>query len=110
MRGGPLFLCALAIAWSGFALPALATTGKGCLHVRNIASGDKLWLRVAPQLTSKILLGLTPDGPAIIHLDGACVPKSQAYARRWCPVSVYADDGHLQGYVKARFVRDSECP
>jgi len=54
--------------------------------------------------------GITPGGPAVIHLDAKCVPFALPYAKRWCPVSIYSDDGRFKGYVKAHFVQGSECP
>ncbi len=38
------------------------------------------------------------------------VPANLAWAKRWCPVTHYNGDKTTKGWVKARYVRDSECP
>jgi hypothetical protein len=110
MRNASIISCILAVVSAVLAPQALATTGKGCLRVVKVEPSDQLWLRAAPHPTAKIVMGITPGGPAVIHLDAKCVPFALPYAKRWCPVSIYSDDGRFKGYVKARFVRDSECP
>jgi hypothetical protein len=93
-----------------FAPTAGATSGPGCLIVTNVAWGDVLNLRTKPVSSSRIVAALIPDRHGIIHLDAPCGPKSKPWAQRWCKVSVYDGDGVKRGYVKARFVRDSDCP
>jgi hypothetical protein len=93
-----------------FTASAQATTGPGCLVVVNVASWDKLNMRAAPSSSARIVDRLHPANHGIIHLDRACGPKSKPWAQRWCKVSHYDGDGVTRGYVKARFVRDSECP
>jgi hypothetical protein len=110
MRSASIIFGFLILASAVLATQALATTGKGCLHVVNVDPSDQLWLRAAPRLTAKIVMGITPGGPAVIHLDAKCVPFALPYAKRWCPVSIYSDDGRFMGYVKAHFVQHSECP
>ncbi|HEX2447709.1 MAG TPA: SH3 domain-containing protein [Methyloceanibacter sp.] len=90
--------------------PASATSGPGCLVVVNVASGDALNLRASPSASSTIVDRLVPGEHGIIHLDGDCQPKSVAWGSRWCPVTHYFGDKTTKGYVKARFVRDSDCP
>ena len=53
---------------------------------------------------------LMPDRHGIIHLDRACTPLSAPWGSRWCPVTHYNGDRTTKGWLKARFVRDSECP
>ena len=110
MRRASIISCVLAATTALLVTQALATTGKGCLHVVNVDPSDQLWLRAAPYQTARIVMGITPGGPAVIHLDAKCVPFALPYAKRWCPVSIYSDDGRFKGYVKAHFVQGSECP
>ena len=110
MRSASIVSGFIAVASVVLATSALATTGKGCLRVVNVEPDDQLLLRVAPNPAAKVVIGITPGGPAVIHLDAKCVPFALPYAKRWCPVSIYSDDGRFKGYVKARFVRSSECP
>jgi Bacterial SH3 domain len=90
--------------------PALATSGPGCLVVVNVASYDALNLRASPSASARIVDKLRPGRHGIIHLDGACRPKSVAWGSRWCPVTHYNGDKVTKGWVKARYVRDSDCP
>lgn len=89
---------------------ASATSGPGCLTVTNVAVGDFLALRTKPSAGAAILDRLVPGQHGVIHLDGPCTPTSVAWASRWCPVTYYGGDGSKKGWVKARYVRDSECP
>ena len=105
------FAAALAIvcSWSG---PVAATTGPGCLRVVNIAAGDVLNVRKRPNASSRIVAAIIPSQQGILHLDGKCRPLSAAWGSRWCPVSYFtgSPDDPVKGFVKARFVRDQECP
>ena len=94
----------------GAASPSLATTGPGCLLVVNVAANDVLNLRAGPSASSMIVDRLAPGRHGIIHLDGTCVPQSKPWASRWYPVTHYNGDRVTRGWVKARFVRDSQCP
>jgi len=94
----------------GAVSPSLATTGPGCLVVVNVAANDVLNMRARASASSMIVDGLVPGRHGIIHLDGKCVPESSPWASRWCPVTHYNGDKVTKGWVKARFVRDSECP
>jgi hypothetical protein len=105
---------ALAVLATLFAIaqaaPALATSGPGCLVVVNVAWGDVLNIRARASASSPIVGALVPDRHGIIHLDAACVPLSIPWGDRWCPVTHYNGDQTTKGWVKARFVRDSDCP
>ncbi len=92
--------------------PAAATTGPGCLRVVNIAPGDVLNLRKRPNAASRIVASIIPSRQGILHLDGKCRPLSAAWGSRWCPVSYFtgSPSDPVRGFVKARFVRDQECP
>jgi hypothetical protein len=92
------------------AIPANATTGPGCLVVVNVAPDDVLNVRARPSAQSRVVDVLIPDRHGIIHLDSDCRPKSVAWGSRWCPITHYDGDGVTKGWVKARYVRDSECP
>jgi hypothetical protein len=92
------------------AAPALATSGPGCLVVVNVASNDVLNMRARPAASARIVDILKPGRHGIIHLDARCKPLSVAWGSRWCPVSHYDGDRVTKGWVKARFVRDSDCP
>jgi hypothetical protein len=88
---------------------AYATTGPGCLRVVNVASWDTLNIRAKPSASSAIVGKIDPDYYGIIALRGACTPKSLPWGQRWCPIVSYHEKT-VKGWVKARFVRDSECP
>jgi hypothetical protein len=90
--------------------PAFATSGPGCLVVVNVARNDALNMRSRPTAQSRIVDVLVPGRHGIIHLDAPCQPKSAAWSSRWCPVTHYNDDSTRKGWVKARYVRDSDCP
>lgn len=90
--------------------PANATSGPGCLVVVNVAAGDALNVRARPSPSSSIIDRLVPAKHGIVHLDGRCEPLSVSWGRRWCPITHYSGDRTTHGWVKARFVRDSECP
>lgn len=101
---------ALAAASTGLPQTAYATTGPGCLLVVNLASGDALMMRARPSARARIVDRLKPRAHGIIHLDAQCTPKSMPWVSRWCPVTHYSGDRTTKGWVKARFVRDSDCP
>lgn len=101
-------LCIAAIVLGSQA--AQATSGPGCLVVVNVASWDVLNMRVRPSASSRIVDQLEPRHHGIIHLDRACAPRSAPWGQRWCKVSHYDGDRVTRGYVKARYIRDSDCP
>ena len=90
--------------------PVWATSGPGCLVVVNVAPDDALNIRSDPSASSAVVDQLVPGQHGIIHLDGECRPLSISWGSRWCPVSHYNGDDVTKGWVKARFVRDSDCP
>jgi hypothetical protein len=106
MRRVLLVLATIAL----FPVAAFATSGPGCLVVVNVTADDALNMRARPSAQSRIVDALVPGRHGIIHLDGACVPRSRAWSSRWCPVTHYNGDDVTHGWVKARYVRDSECP
>jgi len=103
----PMIACLFVL---GTVAPALATSGPGCLVVVNVASNDALNLRAKASAFSSIVDRLVPGRHGIIHLDASCVPESRPWGSRWCPVTHYNGDSVTKGWVKARFVRDSDCP
>jgi hypothetical protein len=103
-----LFLAALCLA--GLSAPAFATSGPGCLYVVNVARNDALNMRARPSSESRIVDVLVPGRHGIIHLDGKCRPLDLPWASRWCPVTHYDGGDVTKGWVKARYVRDSDCP
>lgn len=103
---GAALVAALALP----AAPAHATSGPGCLRVVNVAPGDALNMRARPSAKARIVDVLPPDAHGIIHLDAECSPKTIAWGSRWCPVTHYNGDRTTRGWVKARYVRDSDCP
>ena len=100
---------AFACAWTS---SAAATTGPGCLRVVNIAPGDVLNIRNRANAASRVVAIIKPASQGILHLDGKCRPRSVAWGNRWCPVSYFTGGPNdpVRGFVKARFVRDQECP
>jgi hypothetical protein len=89
---------------------AYATSGPGCLIVTNVADDDALNMRSRPSASSRIVDQLVPGQHGIIHLDAPCTPLSRPWPQRWCQVSHYNAEVVTQGWVKARYVRDSDCP
>jgi hypothetical protein len=90
--------------------PALATSGPGCLYVVNVEPGDALNMRASPSASALVVDRLVPGQHGVIHLDAACRPKWKPWGSRWCPVTHYSGDRVTKGWVKARYVRDSDCP
>ena len=105
-----LALCALTLGLLAVAVPAQATSGPGCLVVVNVPTWDTLNMRSRPSAASRIVDRLKPGNHGIIHLDRPCGPRNVPWGQRWCKVSHYDGDGVTHGYVKARFVRDVDCP
>jgi hypothetical protein len=89
---------------------AQATSGPGCLIVTNVAEDDALNMRSRPSASSRIVDQLVPGQHGIIHLDAPCTPLSSPWPQRWCRVSHYNAEVVTHGWVKARYVRDSDCP
>lgn len=87
-----------------------ATSGPGCLRVVNISPGDTLNVRSRPSASARIVDQMAMGAHGVIHLDAECTPKSRPWGQRWCPVTHYNGDRTTSGYVKARYVRDNECP
>jgi hypothetical protein len=90
--------------------PVLATSGPGCLVVVNVPNWDRLNLRSAPRASASIVQRIHPENHGILHLDRKCTPLSAPWGQRWCKVTHYNGDSVRSGFVKARFVRDSDCP
>lgn len=101
---------AMAVALAVLPATAHATSGPGCLYVVNVASGDALNMRARPSASARIVDRLAPGAHGIIHLDDTCIPLSRSWGSRWCPVTHYDGDRVTKGWVKARYVRDSDCP
>lgn len=103
-----------AAATAGFSAADLAnaTTGPGCLRVINIGPGDVLNIRRRPDASSRIPAAIDPDQQGILSLNGACKPLSAPWGSRWCPVKydTGSPNDPVRGFVKARFVRNSQCP
>jgi hypothetical protein len=95
---------------AALATPSFATSGPGCLVVVNVAWNDALNLRSRPSAKASVVDVLVPGRHGIIHLDGECKPKRDPWGSRWCPVTHFGGDRTTKGWVKARYVRDSECP
>lgn len=110
MSDTALRLCLFSVALLLLAGSAAATTGRGCLAVVNVALDDVLNLRSWPSASARIVDTLQPQRHGILHLDGQCEPSSVAWGSRWCPVTHYDGDRTIRGWLKARYVRDSECP
>ncbi|WP_316861539.1 SH3 domain-containing protein [uncultured Cohaesibacter sp.] len=87
-----------------------ATSGPGCLFVVNVASWDVLNMRAQASAQAPVVDQLRPQSHGIIHLDAPCVPSTRLWSARWCPVTHYSGEGVTSGWVKARYVRDSDCP
>lgn len=103
------FLLSLILV-AAVSVPAFATSGPGCLYVVNVAPNDALNMRARASSNSRIVGVLPPGRHGIIKLETECVPKNRAWGSRWCPVTHYDGDAVTRGWVKARYVRDSDCP
>jgi hypothetical protein len=99
-----------ALALFAFAGSAQATTGPGCLRIVNVASWDTLNIRARPSASSAIVDEIDPNNYGVIRLRGTCTPRNIPWGSRWCPIVHYYDRDRVRGWVKARFIRDSECP
>lgn len=110
MPGRLIVLTVLAVGLATAATPASATSGPGCLRVVNVADDDVLNVRQAPSASSTIVDRLHPTRHGIIRLTAPCVPQTRPWAQRWCPITHYSGNYTASGYVKARFVRDQDCP
>lgn len=102
----------LVVALTAFGSPdqAKATSGPGCLYVVNVASWDALNMRARPSARSGVVDRLKPNGHGIIKLNAPCIPLNRPWGERWCSVTHYNGYATRQGWVKARYVRDSDCP
>lgn len=105
-----LLLPILATGLSLTAPAAMATTGPGRLCVVNVTPGDALNLRAQASARSAIVDRLEPNAHGVIRLDAACTPLSAQWGQRWCSVTHTDADGARSGYVKARYIRDQDCP
>ncbi|MEN0002215.1 MAG: SH3 domain-containing protein [Pseudomonadota bacterium] len=104
-------VCAMAVALALVATTnAGATSGPGCLRVVNVPAGDVLNVRAGASANSAIVDRIVPDQQGILSLRSQCIPLSRPWGSRWCPVTHYNGNSVVDGYVKARFVRDQECP
>lgn len=95
---------------AGVMIEARATSGQGCLYVVNVENWDVLNMRATPSAKSRIVDKLKPQAHGILHLEQACGPKHRPWGQRWCLIKHYNGDRVTSGYVKARFIRDSDCP
>ncbi|MBX8826244.1 hypothetical protein [Ochrobactrum sp. SFR4] len=100
----------IALALAVFPVSSHATTGPGCLRVVNVDAGDALNVRARPSAKSRVVISIPANNYGVLALKGECTPKTISWGQRWCPVSYSYEDGTLHGFVKARFVRDQECP
>ncbi|MEO0543061.1 MAG: SH3 domain-containing protein [Pseudomonadota bacterium] len=89
---------------------ANATSGPGCLRVVNVPAGDVLNVRAGASANSAIVDRIDPNRQGILALRSQCVPLSRPWGSRWCPVTHYNGNAVVDGYVKARYIRDQECP
>lgn len=103
-------LLIVTLALSVLPVAAHATTGAGCLRIVNVDARDVLNVRAKPSAQSRIVIAIPANNYGVLALKGECGPKSVTWGQRWCPISYSYEDGTLHGYVKARFVRDQECP
>lgn len=106
MRQGLIAL----IVFIGISSTCGATNGPECLVIVNVAPNDVLNVRARPSSSSEIVERLVPDRHGILRLDDKCVPLERPWGSRWCPITHYDGGRVTRGWVKARFVRDRECP
>ncbi|MDJ0513396.1 MAG: hypothetical protein QNJ62_08130 [Methyloceanibacter sp.] len=94
----------------GAASPSFATTGPGCLYIVNVADDDVLNMRADASSKAPIVDIIPNKGQGILRLEGKCVPLDRPWGSRWCPMTRFSGDAITKGWVKARFVRDTDCP
>ncbi len=102
--------CAALIAAAGFSLPASATSGPGCFRVVGVESWDVLNLRRLPSANSAIVARIPPANHGIIALEGRCLPLDRPPGSRWCQVAYYDGDFTAHGFLKRRYLAESDCP
>ena len=93
-----------------FTPAAHATSGPGCLIVTNVADDDALNMRSRPSASSRIVDQLVPGQHGIIHLDAPCGPLSAPGPSAGAGSAITMREVVTHGWVKARYVRDSDCP
>lgn len=109
----PLAAAALAVigGFASFALSSsVAIAEPHCLRLHNVSYGDALIMRAKPSASAKTTGVLVPGRTGILVLEAPCTPKWKPWGQRWCWISNYQNGGVTYGYVKARFIRDAECP
>ena len=107
---GARAICAFLLLAATSVTTANATTGPGCLRVVNVPAGDVLNVRAGASANSAIVDRIDPNAQGILSLRSQCIPLARPWGSRWCPVTHYNGNAVVDGYVKARFVRDQECP
>ena len=107
-----LVTASICLAELGTLSPANATSGPGCLRVVNVPAGDVLNIRKRPNPSSSVTGVIIPEQQGVISLRGTCKPLNIAWGSRWCPVWYFTGSpgDPVKGWVKARYVRDNECP
>ncbi|MEO1700465.1 MAG: SH3 domain-containing protein [Pseudomonadota bacterium] len=108
-QGGKAVGAALLLAATSVTI-SHATSGPGCLRVVNVPAGDVLNVRAGASANSAIVDRIDPNAPGILALRSQCIPLSRPWGSRWCPVTHYNGNSVVDGYVKARFIRDQDCP
>ena len=107
---GTKAVCAALLMAATRATAAHATSGPGCLRVVNVPAGDVLNVRAGASANSAIVDRIDPNAQGILSLRSQCIPLSRPWGSRWCPVTHYNGNSVVDGYVKARFIRDQDCP
>ncbi len=93
-----------------FAQVAWATSGPGCFRIIDVADDDVLNIRFEPSASAKLTGTMSPRDHGIIHGKGPCTPTNVEPSQRWCPIVHYNGGGTTIGYVKRKFLQDSDCP
>lgn len=89
--------------------PAAFAAG-GCLEVANVPADNFLYVRARASAKARVVERLAPDPDGIIRLEGPCTPQSVPWERRWCLI-VHTDGPRVtEGWVKAQFAREIDCP
>ncbi len=107
---GTKTICAILLMAATSVTAAQATSGPGCLRVVNVPAGDVLNVRAGASANSAIVDRIDPNAQGILALRSQCIPLSRPWGSRWCPVTHYNGNSVVDGYVKARFIRDQDCP
>ncbi|WP_375588303.1 hypothetical protein ABWH89_13305 [Hoeflea alexandrii] len=82
-----------------------------CFNVVNVEPDDVLNMRASYSFQSDIVGTIPPDHqPGSVFAIGVCMPRDRPEPQRWCAVAYESPSGRINGWVKRRFIEDTQCP